>query len=225
MEILGWDRGSFEPCNAGWPTAATIHKPWQALLMSAAAALDEARREVGDLPRERSQAAPMQKPPSGSAGNPPATLPPSRQTARPPNPATKTLQSAPAPTLASASAALSGRAASSVAPHVSVAGKTTPSTAPSSNSRGIERAVRLEASDGHVISTRGDAEELTAMTAYIMRVAALIGERLGMEDLRAVEGVTGATRRLFYVERNGNLIGLEAPTTTDLSALRVKLGL
>ena len=63
------------------------------------------------------------------------------------------------------------------------------------------------------------------MTAYTMRVAALIGERLGMEDLRAIEGVTGSTRRLFYFERNGNLIGLEAPTATDLSALRDKLGL
>lgn len=226
MEILGWDRGSFEPCNAGWPTAATINKPWQALLMSAAAAQDEARRKVVDFPRERSQAAPTQKPPSGPAGNPPATIPPSRQTVRPPNPATKTLQSAPAPSLASARAALTSRASSSSgAPNVSVAGGATPSTAPSSSSRGIERAVRLEASDGRVISTRGDAEELAAMTAYTMRVAALIGERLGMEDLRAVEGVTGAMRRLFYVERNGNLIGLEAPTATDLSALRDKLGL
>jgi len=79
MEILGWDRGSFEPCNAGWPTAATIEKPWQALLMSAATALDDARRKVVDFPRERSQAgATAQKAPSAAAGSPPATIPPSR---------------------------------------------------------------------------------------------------------------------------------------------------
>jgi hypothetical protein len=226
MEILGWDRGSFEPCNAGWPTAATINKPWQALLMAAATALDDRRRKVVDFPRERSQAGtPPQKPATASAGSPPATIPPSRQTVRPPKPATTTLQSAPAPSLASSIAAQSGRGRSSAAPNVSVASPGTPSTAPSGNTRGIERAVRLEASDGRVISSRGDAEELAAMTAYTMRVAALIGEHLGMEDLRAVEGVTGSTRRLFYVERNGNLIGLEAPTATDLTALRDKLGL
>jgi hypothetical protein len=223
MEILGWDRGSFEPCNAGWPTVATIDKPWQALLMAAATALDEARRKVVDFPRERSQATAPPTAPT-AALNPPATMPPPRQSVRPPNPATKTLQSAPAPSLASASAALSGRAARA-APEVTVGASTPPSTGPSSSTRGIERAVRLEASDGRVISTRGDADELAAMTAYTMRVAALIGERLGMEDLRAIEGVTGSTRRLFYVERNGNLIGLEAPTATDLSALRDKLGL
>lgn len=232
LEILGWDRGSFEPCNAGWPTAATINKPWQALLMSAATALDEARRKVVDFPRERSQGAYMsQKPPSGSAGNPPVTIPSARQTSRPPNPATTTLQSAPAPTLASLNGPQSGTASKSTPPpNVSVASPgapstSAPSTAPSSSTRGIERAVRLEASDGRVISTRGDADELASMTAYTMRVAELIGERLGMEGLRAVEGVTGSTRRLFYVERNGNLIGLEASTTTDLTALREKLGL
>jgi hypothetical protein len=226
LEILGWDRGSFEPCNAGWPSAATINKSWQSLLMSAATALDEARRKVVDFPRERSQGAYMaQKPPSGSAASPPATIPPSRQTMRPPKPATTTLQSAQVPGLTSSLGGQSGRAPQSVAPDVSVASPATPSTIPNSSTRGIDRAVRLEASDGRVISTRGDAEELAAMTAYTMRVAALIGERLGMEDLRAVEGVTGSTRRLFYVERNGNLIGLEAPIATDLVALRDKLGL
>jgi hypothetical protein len=225
LEILGWDRGSFEPCNAGWPSTATINKSWQALLMAAATALDEARRKVVDFPRERSQGAYMsQKPQSDSAGSPPATIPPSRQTMRPPKPATTTLQSAQAPGLASPLGGQSGTP-TSVPPNDSVASPAAASTIPNSNTRGIDRAVRLEASDGRVISTRGDAEELAAMTAYTMRVAALIGERLGMEDLRAVEGVTGSTRRLFYVERNGNLIGLEAPIATDLVALRDKLGL
>jgi len=222
MEILGWDRGSFEPCNAGWPSAATITKPWQALLMSAATALDEARRKVVDFPRERSQGAYMsQKPPSGSAGNPPVTIPSARTSTRPPNPATTTMQSVPAPQLSSGPQSGTSPTGSVVPPSVSAPA----STAAPSSTRGIERAVRLEASDGRVISTRGDADELASMTAYTMRVAALIGERLGMEDLRAVEGVTGNTRRLFYVERNGNLIGLEAPTATDLTALREKLGL
>ena len=72
LEILGWDRGSFEPCNAGWPTGATIAKSWQALLMHAATAHDEARRRtVVDFPRERTQGTPMQKPPIPLSQPPP----------------------------------------------------------------------------------------------------------------------------------------------------------
>ena len=70
-----------------------------------------------------------------------------------------------------------------------------------------------------------DAEELAAVTAYAARLGALIGDTLGMEGLRAVECITGAKRRLFYVEKNGNLIGLEAAAEVDLGPLREKLGL
>ena len=91
--------------------------------------------------------------------------------------------------------------------------------------RGIERAVRLE-TDGKILSTRGAAEELAAMTAYTMRIASLVGERLGMEDLRAVECVVvGGARRLFYVEKNGHYVGLEATPDAELGPLREKLGL
>lgn len=182
LEILGWDRGSFEPCNAGWPSALTIRKPWQALLMHAATVRDESRRRtVVDFPRERAQGNSMHKPPT------PITQPP------------------PGPT--------------SVTP---------PSTgSPPSGStlggQGIERAVRLDA-EGKVLSTRGDAEELAAVTAYTMRLAKLVGEPLGMEELRAVEAVTSRHRRLFYMEKNGNFIGLEAAVDADLGALRDRLG-
>jgi hypothetical protein len=84
--------------------------------------------------------------------------------------------------------------------------------------------VRLEP-EGKLLSSRGDAEALAEVTAYTMRLAKLVGERLGMDELRAIECVTGSQRRLFYVEKNGNLIGLEARADTDLSALREKLGL
>jgi hypothetical protein len=177
LEILSWDRGSFEPCTAGFPTRASIEKPWPALLMAAAAAADEARRHtVVDFPRERTQGTPMQKPPI------PLSQPP------------------PLPTTSNP-----------------------PQSGPTWGGQGIDRAVRLEA-DGKVVSVRGDAEELAAITAYAMRLATLVGERLGMEELRAVECVTSTRRRLFYLEKNGNLIGLEAQADTDLAALRERLG-
>ena len=30
LEILDWNRGTFEPCSAGWPSEFSISKPWQA---------------------------------------------------------------------------------------------------------------------------------------------------------------------------------------------------
>ena len=173
LEILGWNRGTFEPCSAGWPTTHSISKPWQALLMCAATKRDEERRKVVDFPRERTHGASMPQKPPPPAGTPPASAP--------------------------------------------------PSSGPPASTRGIERAVRLEA-DGRVLSTRGDAEELTAMTAYALRISALVGEQLGMGDLRAVESVAGGTRRLFYYDAEGHLVGLEASTDVELAELRARLG-
>ncbi len=186
LEILGWNRGSFEPCSAGWPSEFTITKPWQALLMSAATARDEARRKVVDFPRERTQGAiMMQKPPKPiSHSQPPTNRSPG----------------APAP--------VSNASESGV----------TPST------RGIERAVRLE-TNGRVLSTRGEADELAAMTAYALRVSALVGDELGMGELCAIETVTNGTRRFFYTDADGKLIGVEARADVDLGPLREKLGL
>jgi hypothetical protein len=183
LEMLGWNRGSFEACNAGWPSEFTITKPWQALLMSAATASDEARRKVVDFRRERAGSGTTPKPPAPAATQPPASRPP------PIRPATATSQSGMAP----------------------------------SSTRGIERAVRLE-KDGRVISTRGDADELTAMTAYALKVSALVGDELGMGELRAVESIANGKRRLFYLEADGNLIGLETSTDVELGPLREKLG-
>jgi hypothetical protein len=187
VEMLGWNRGSFEPCSAGWPSEFSITKPWQALLMSAAAARDEERRKVVDFPRERAQGATiMQKPPKPvSNSNPP--------------PSSRVPTSNPPVSIPSQSGM-------------------SPST------RNIERAVRLEP-DGRVISTRGDAEELAAMTAYALRVSALVGDELGMGELRAVESVASGTRRLFYTENDGRLVGVEVRAEVDLGQLREKLGL
>lgn len=189
LEILGWDRGSFEPCNAGWPSAATISRPWQALLLVAATQRDESRRStVVDFPRERTSSAMNAKTSAGSSSSPPPKV---------------TLSRGVTPQPVQSQQAQSGS-------HASL--------------RGIERAVRLEG-DGKVLSARGDADELAAMTAYTMRVAALIGDRLGMEDLKAVECVVGTSRRLFYTEKSGNYVGLEAAVDAELGPLREKLGL
>lgn len=45
LEILSWDAGSFEVCNAGWPDSDSIYAPFQSLLMRAAQARDEGARD------------------------------------------------------------------------------------------------------------------------------------------------------------------------------------
>jgi hypothetical protein len=190
LEILGWDEGSFEPSSAGWSSAPTITRSWQALLMLSATSRDEAERDknrgrnVVDFPREKSASTPPM------SEKQPITL--SSLPARPSQPPT-----IPAP----ASSQPAGLA-----------------------QRGIERAVRLDP-DGKVVSTRGDCEELVATTAYATRISALVGEQLGMDALKVIECLSGTTRRLFYTEKNGSVIGLEVPEEVDLSALREKLGL
>jgi hypothetical protein len=44
VEILGWDEGTFEPCNVAWPDERTIHLSWQNLLLVAAQTQDESGR-------------------------------------------------------------------------------------------------------------------------------------------------------------------------------------
>jgi hypothetical protein len=46
-----------------------------------------------------------------------------------------------------------------------------------------------------------------------------------MGELRAIETVANGTRRLFYTESDGKLIGVEARAETDLGPLREKLGI
>jgi hypothetical protein len=36
LEILGWTRGSFQPCDRAWPASTTIETPCEALILEAA---------------------------------------------------------------------------------------------------------------------------------------------------------------------------------------------
>ena len=56
FEILGWNTGSFELCNAGWPENESIHDTFQALLIRAAQARDESgRHTLARFARARTQ--------------------------------------------------------------------------------------------------------------------------------------------------------------------------
>ncbi len=73
LEILGWQEGTFEPCNVGWPDAPTISSTWQNLLLLAAQARDESvRRRVVTLPT-RDKISSVPPPATKAMPNPDAT--------------------------------------------------------------------------------------------------------------------------------------------------------
>jgi hypothetical protein len=74
LEILRWNDGTFEPCNAGWPDRDSISSNWQNLLLLAAQHRDEAgRHNLVAFPRPAARSAalrPSSVPPPSSSSKP-----------------------------------------------------------------------------------------------------------------------------------------------------------
>ena len=83
-------------------------------------------------------------------------------------------------------------------------------------------AARVAAS-GAVIQTVD--EDLADAVAYAGRLAALIGELLGLEGFRALECASKDERVVIYVEEEGGLVAGRVPALADVSLLRERLGL
>ena len=67
LEILRWNAGSFEPCNAGWPERDSIASSWQNLLLLAAQHRDESgRHKLVAFPRSRPHPSSVPPPPPGA---------------------------------------------------------------------------------------------------------------------------------------------------------------
>lgn len=67
LEILRWNDGSIEPCNAGWPERDSIGSSWQNLLLIAAQHRDESgRHNLVAFPGARSGMARSSSPPPPS---------------------------------------------------------------------------------------------------------------------------------------------------------------
>lgn len=199
LEILEWQRGTFEPCRVAWPEQATITTNWQNLLLMSARARDESgRRRLSAVPslaqddasaRPRSSSPPPK--PARSSGpasvtRPASTLPPLARETHP---------AAAEPVLASTS------------------------------SPSIEQAfVRLDR-DGNVIASRGETEALSQIASYAARLSELIGDALGMTRFTALESTHQAGRHVIHVDNEGGVVALRAPLSADLSAIRKKFEL
>jgi hypothetical protein len=88
----------------------------------------------------------------------------------------------------------------------------------------VRAAVRIDPA-GNVISSKGDARELSEMAAYAARLADLVGDGLGMQGLVSVEVSSRGSRTLIYKEKSGNTFALTASPEADLSQVRERLGL
>jgi Domain of unknown function (DUF4388) len=88
----------------------------------------------------------------------------------------------------------------------------------------VRAAVRIDPV-GNVVSSKGDATELSQVAAYAGRLAELIGDGLGMQGLVSVEVLQHRSRTLIYKEKSGNTFALSAAPDADLSQVRERLGL
>jgi predicted regulator of Ras-like GTPase activity (Roadblock/LC7/MglB family) len=88
----------------------------------------------------------------------------------------------------------------------------------------VRAAVRID-QGGNVVSSKGDAGELSQVAAYAARLAELVGDGLGMQGLVSVEVTQQRSRTLIYKEKSGNTFALSAAPDADLSQVRERLGL
>lgn len=88
----------------------------------------------------------------------------------------------------------------------------------------VRAAVRIDPS-GNVVSSKGDASELSQVAAYAARLAELVGDGLGMQGLLSVEVSQQRSRTLIYKEKSGNTFALSAAPDADLTQVRERLGL
>jgi hypothetical protein len=89
----------------------------------------------------------------------------------------------------------------------------------------IQAAVRVDPG-GALLSSRGaGAEELGSVTALGARLARLVGDAFGLDDLVAIEAAGENLRTLIVVEKNGNLVGLRTPSESDLATVRERYGI
>jgi len=83
--------------------------------------------------------------------------------------------------------------------------------------------VRLD-TRGHVVTSRGDVEELAPIAAYAKRVASLIGGDLGLDGFRALLAQTGGQRRVVFMDE-GDLVATEPREGAPIESLLARLGL
>ncbi len=202
LEILEWQRGTFEPCRVAWPERPTITTNWQNLLLMSARARDESGRR-------RLAAVPNHPEPEVSSSNRRSSSPPPKPGRTPSGP---TSVMRPASTVPPA------------APRDTQPSALREGPAPAATAGTGQAFVRLDR-EGNVIASRGDTDELAQMASYAARLSDLIGEALGMTRFTALESTHSAGRHVIHLDPEGGVVALRASPGADLSAIRKKFDL
>jgi hypothetical protein len=143
LEILEWQRGTFEPCRVAWPEQPTITSTWQNLLITSAREKDESgRRRLAAVPNHAEpRGASMSERPSGPPPKPARGSPGPVSVARPASTPPLSRDTQPS----------------------QLREEPAPSAPPSGGGVG-QAFVRLDR-DGNVIASRGEALGMTQFTA------------------------------------------------------------
>ncbi len=203
MWLLSWKNGTFETADQPWPLRTTIHCNWQKLVLTAAQREDEASRdsrpESGEMPvGAKLTAVPdVSERFSGAHANQPAN---------------------------ETGAAVPG----SDAPGSDSTEETHEVASPDDREQQptdpeVLRAVRLDA-DGNVLSHVGAVGEFADISAYAVRLSALIGEALGLEGFQGIECVSEEKSFLAFWD-DDTIVALEAKAGADIDQYRKRAGL
>jgi hypothetical protein len=215
LEILSWDHGDFEAWQRNWPLRHNITSSWQHLVLEAARQRDEhlqRGRELGNEPAvgrgESELRVDTAVVPLLPAGNVLPVVEPALALST---------------GIGAERSARAGPRGSAPARErlVAMNANTANGTALSDLSWPL---LRLDA-DGNVLENRGAPEELGGVISYAARLAQLIGEALGIEELEAIECVYKEQRCVTFASNDAELTSVLAPLHSDLSALRRSLKL
>lgn len=92
-----------------------------------------------------------------------------------------------------------------------------------SSSTQIARSVRLER-NGNIIESHGSLQDFPDAAAYVVRLAELIGEGLGLENFEALECSSSGHTMLAYLDGD-TIMALEGTPGSEIAAHRIKAGL
>lgn len=197
--MLSWGTGTYEHSERYFTDRPTITTSWQGLLLLAAKEADELGRDEYDEEEETLV----------------LTLPHLQEESR--------LEGTAPPETAKSG----GRGAREGS---DLGGEMSPSTLEKSVKQsggvletGIVCAVRID-SAGHLLASAGPAETFVETAAYSVRLAELIGEALGLEELQGMEYAAAEKTVLWYRERDA-VVALEATGQAELGKYRRKAGI
>jgi hypothetical protein len=89
----------------------------------------------------------------------------------------------------------------------------------------FELAVRLNA-NGDLLASRGDAaEEFANIVAYASRLAAILGDFMGLEGFKGLECTFKKGRCLLLKETDGNILAVKPSPQADVSLIKDRIGL